>query len=218
MKLRLRWLLLASFCALALWVVRDLTDRTRHDLRNFDGHEVARLETGMWRSYYDHQRLSLFLQLSELLRRQYHLPFWQSNIAAWHAARAAVVFQRGHGRADYTLALPDLERFYSMIQRHSRTSFHVDNVARLELEWWIVHRERAHHPPADLELSLAQLQAAIYRRPVGQFEDHAKARADAMLLRDARAEQAGSPSEDDWRRIGALLDRSWVGLQTVVSQ
>jgi hypothetical protein len=28
----------------------DLSDKGRHDLRQFDGHEVARLETAMWRS------------------------------------------------------------------------------------------------------------------------------------------------------------------------
>jgi len=214
-----RWLI-ASCIALALlvvWLMRDLTDRSRHDLRSFDGREVAKLETAMWRSYYDHHRLQLFRELAELLRRQYHLPFWQSNVAAYHAARAAVVFQAGHGRPDYMRALPDLESFYRSINQHSTTQFDVDNVARLELEWWIIHRERAQHAPADLERALAQLQSAIYRRPASQFENHAKARAEAMLLRDARAEGGGSPSEQDWRTISTLLDQSWIGLQTVVA-
>jgi hypothetical protein len=203
--------------SLVLWVTIDLASRSRHDLRDFDGHEVARLETAMWRSYYDHHSVQLFRELAELLRRQYHLPFWQSNITAFHAARAAVVFQRGHGRSDYLLALPDLESFYARIEQHSTAPFDVDNVARLELEWWIIHRERAQHAPSDLESALAALQSGIYRRPAGEFQDHAKARADAMLLRDARAETGGSPSETDWRTIATLLDQSWVGLHTVVS-
>ncbi len=41
--------------------------RTTH-LREFDGDEVARLETAMWRSYYEKQRVRLFNQLTELLR------------------------------------------------------------------------------------------------------------------------------------------------------
>jgi len=47
--------------------------RTTH-MREFDPDEVARLETAMWRSYYDKQRLRLFNELSELLRTQYHMP------------------------------------------------------------------------------------------------------------------------------------------------
>lgn len=214
---RLLAAILAAFAVFLIWIAADLANRSRHDLRRFDGHEVGRLETAMWRAYYEHQRVDLFRELAQLLREQYHLPYWQSNVAAYHAARAAVVFQRGHGRSGYMLALPDLESFYSSIRRHSTTPFDVDNAARLELEWWIVHRERAHHAPADLELALARLQSAIYGPPVSQFQDHAKARAGAMLLRDARAEAAGAPSEQDWRTIGGLLDQSWVGLQNVVA-
>ncbi len=42
-------------------------------MREFDPDEVARLETAMWRSYYEKQRVSLFNQLAELLRTQYHM-------------------------------------------------------------------------------------------------------------------------------------------------
>jgi len=219
-KLRARWWWLAVFvmAAAGLWVTLDLSDRTRHDLRSFDGHDVGKIETAMWRSYYDHRRVRLFLELTELLRRQYHLPFWQANVAAYHAARGAVVFQRGHNRNEYMLALPDLESFYATIRRHSETDFNVDTAARLELEWWIIHRERANHAASDLELALAQLQAQIYNRPVTEFAAHAKARADAMLLRDDRAASAGAPTDRDWRTIGTLLDRSWVDLQNVVSR
>ena len=195
---------------LVIWMLGDLADSTRHDLRKFDGHEVARLETAMWRSYYSHERFKLYRELAELLRRQYHLRFWRSYVTAYFAAHAAVVFQRGHNRTEYMWALPDLESFYSQIRQHSENAFDVKRVAAAELEWWIIHRERAQHQPGDLEASLAALQSLIYQQPAARFEEHAKARAEAMLLRD------GSPSEPDWRRIGALLDRSWMALQVSV--
>jgi hypothetical protein len=88
----------------------------------------------------------------------------------------------------------------------------VDRVSKLELEWWIIHRERARHQPSDLEHALAALQAEIYSRPEDMFLPHARARAEAMLIRDERAE-AGGVSEHDWDRIGALLDSSWVSAQ-----
>ena len=81
--------------------------RTTH-MREFDPDEVSRLETAMWRSYYDKQRLRLFNELSELLRTQYHMPLIRSNSTAYDAANAAFVFKQGKQRADYEKALPDL--------------------------------------------------------------------------------------------------------------
>jgi len=200
---------------LIFWVAKDLLVPGPSSLTRFDGHEVGRLETAMWRSYYGHQPARLYGQLLDLMRHQYHLPFWRASLAAWHAARAAVVFQRGHNRGEYALALPGLVDYYSLIRRSSDIPFSVENAARLELEWWIIHRERAAHPPGDLEQSLAALQAAIYQRPERLFQDHARARARAMLLRDD--EQAkGGVSERDWKAIGNLLDSSWVSLENAV--
>jgi len=127
-----------------------------------------------------------------------------------------VVFQRGHGRAEYERALPDLRSFYSLIRKGSSVPFQVDDVARRELEWWIVHRERTRHQPGDLERALADLQAGIYQQPEAAFAEHAKARAEAMALCDA-GNAAGFVSEGDWRRIGILLDRSWSSLRASVS-
>jgi hypothetical protein len=205
------------FVLLTGWIIRDLTVHEPHSLRRFDPHEVARLETDMWRSYYGRSRIRLAQQLVELLREQFQLPVWQSVAGAVYAARAAAVFQDGHNRAEYERALPDLVRYYSLIRAASEEPFPVEQTARLELEWWIIHRERAHHAPGDLERSLADLQAEIYHQPHEVFAEHAQARAEAMLIRDTRQE-AGNVTEEDWSRIGRLLDTSWTSLQTTVSR
>ena len=75
----------------------------------------------MWRSYYDHHPVRLLVEMNGLLRTQFHLPFWRSCAAAWYAARAAVIFQKGHSRADYMRALPYLVRYYGVIRRASAT-------------------------------------------------------------------------------------------------
>lgn len=209
------WLLPAA--VLSVWFASDLMFSRRSSLTTFDGHEVGRLETAMWRSYYAHQPVRLFGQLLDSMRHQYHLPFWRASLAAWYAAHAAVVFQRGHNRGEYQRALPDLVDYYAIIRRSADVPFSVDQAARLELEWWIVHRERARHAPEDLENSLAALQGAIYRRPEGLFRNHARARARAMLLRDD-AQANGGVSEQDWKAIGRLLDASWVSLEEAVKQ
>lgn len=198
------------------WIAVDLYAPRVNDLRRFDPNEVARLDTAMWRSYYGRERLRLFLQLAELLRTQYHLPFWRSVAVAYHAARAAFIFKDGSSRADYERALPDLINFYQAIRETSSTPFDVSQVARLELEWWIVHRERRKLPAGALERALAETAAAMYEVPAERVREHARLRAEAMRIRDREAEGSGV-TEEDWRRIEELLHGSWRALYTAVN-
>jgi hypothetical protein len=214
MGMRMRWAVpLLIVAILSGWILRDLSVARRGSLRRFDPHAAARIETEMWRSYYEHRQARLFTGLVELLRTQYHLPFWHACAGAYHAAKAAVVFQRGHNRGEYRRALPDIVQFYGLIHGASDTAFDVEKVSRLELEWWIVHRRR---DAAALERALAELESAIYRQPASDFVGHAKARAEAMALRDTRA-AAGGVTDAGWSRIAALLDRSWSSLARAVN-
>jgi transposase-like protein len=200
----------------AIWVVFDLYYPRQTDLRDFDAEQVGRLETAMWRSYYDRERLRLFMQLAELLRTQYRLPLIRSNLVAYQAAKAAFIFKDGRHRADYERALPNLLNFYAAIRRVSNISFDVERAAQLELEWWIIHRERHSHAPGELEKALADLSAEIYRVPAERLAEHARLRAEAMLIRDAKAE-AGGVTEEDWARIDGLLRASWRALRQAVN-
>lgn len=212
-----RWLIVGLLIvALLFWAGFDLFAPRQTSLREFDAKEVARLETAMWRSYYGKERLALFGQLTELLRKQYRLPLLRSHVVAFQAAKAAFVFKGGHGRSDYEQALPNLVKYYSAIRGVSDIAFDVDQVAKLELEWWIIHRERNKYSRADLDRSLAELPAAIYQLPVEKFTEHARLRAEAMLIRDQRAEQGGV-TETDWQKIGELLQSSWQSLHQAVN-
>ncbi len=211
-----RWFVLALLAGAVGWAVYDLYVPRQTKLREFDPHEVARIETAMWRSYYAKERLALFTQLAELMRTQYRMTFARSNEAAYQAAKAAFVFKEGKQRADYEKALPNLRNFYRDIRAQSDTPFDVERAAQLELEWWIIHRQRAQHQPGDLDRSLAELQAELFQLPADKFMEHARLRAEAMLIRDDKAE-AGGVSEADWRRIDDLLQRSWQALWQAVN-
>jgi hypothetical protein len=201
--------------ALIVWVGFDLYGPRTSHLRDFDPDEVARLETAMWRSYYEKQQVRLFNQLAELLRKQYNMPLVRSNRVAYHAAKAAFIFKGGKQRSDYEKALPNLVDFYGSVRDVSDTPFDVNRAARLELEWWIIHRERAKHPEGDLDRALAEVQAEIYHVPVEKLMEHARLRAEAMRIRDTKAE-AGGVTEADWARIGELLRGSWRSLSQAV--
>ncbi|MBI3651821.1 MAG: hypothetical protein HY231_12445 [Acidobacteria bacterium] len=213
---KIKWILLALVGALALWVVIDLYAPRSSKMRSFDADEIARLETAMWRSYYQKERVKLFNQMTELLRTQYNLPLIRSNTVAYQAAKAAFVFKDGRSRADYEKALPNLVNFYREIRKVSDVNFDVQRAAQLELEWWIVHRERKKHAAGDLEKALAELPAELYQMPVEKMLPHARLRAEAMTIRDDKAE-AGGVSEADWQKIEALLHESWRSLYHAVN-
>lgn len=216
LRRRVLQVMAAAVALVLVWVAIDLFASRRTSLREFDAAEVARIETAMWRSYYGREHLSLFTQLAELLRTQYRLPFWRSNAVAYQASRAAFIFKDGKGRADYEQALPNLVKFYAAIDNVSDAHFDPRRAAQLELEWWIIHRERKNYKPEDLERALAELAAEVYRVPVERVAEHAHFRAAAMVIRDARAEK-GALTEADWREIHQHLQASWQSLWRAVN-
>jgi len=213
---RAKWIILVVLALGLAWLGYDLYGPRSSKLRDFDPNEVARLETDMWRSYYAKERLKLFTQLAELMRSQYHMPLATSNAVAYQAAKAAFVFKDGKTRADYEKALPNLVKFYQAIREGSDTPFDVEKAAKLELEWWIVHRQRARHEPGDLDRALAELPAEIYQAPVEKMMEHARLRAEAMMIRDKQAEARGV-TEEDWKKIEELLRASWQSLWKAVN-
>ncbi len=203
--------------AFAGWVAIDLNRPYKVDIRAFDPNEVARLDTAMWRSYYSRDRVKLFSQLSDLLEGEFHFPLWRRQRVAIYAAKAAFVFKDGKTREDYEKALPDIKRFYSEIHDVSATDFNVDEAARLELEWWIVHRQRTQHASGDLSKALANSAAVIYGVPPGTLKEYGDLRAAAMEIRD-NEQAGGGVSEADWQHIDDLLHRSWASLYTAVNK
>jgi hypothetical protein len=197
-------------------VLYDLYYPRTAKMREFDPNEVARLETAMWRSYYDKKQVQLFNQLSELLRTQYHMPLIRSNQVAYYAANAAFAFKDGKTQADYEKAMPELVKFYGAIRKISDIPFDVDRVARLELQWWIVHRERWKRGSDELTRALAELQSAIYGVPVDRIMEHGRLRAEAMKIRDTKADNRTAMSEEDWSKISELLRQSWHSLAAAV--
>lgn len=213
---KVKWMVLALLVAAMVWAALDLYAPRASKLKAFNADEVARLETAMWRSYYQKERVKLFNQLTELLRTQYNLPLLRSNTVAYQASKAAFVFKEGRNRGDYEKALPNLVNFYAEIRKVSDINFDVNRAAQLELEWWIIHRQRKQHAAGDLDKALAELPAEIYQVPVEQMMEHARFRAQAMTIRDNQA-AAGGVSQADWQKIEELLRASWASLSKAVN-
>ncbi|MBZ5676699.1 MAG: hypothetical protein LAP61_20865 [Acidobacteriia bacterium] len=201
-------LALAAIVIGAEWTRERFSGRAS-DLRAFDAAAVGRLDTDMWRSYYERRPVRLFEQMITLLRTQFGMRPLEATTNAYRAAHAAFVFKDGRSRTDYEKALPDLEAYYADIAALSARPFDSHRAAALELEWWIVHREN----PPGLPDALAALQAEIYGIPAERFAVHARLRAQAMDLRDGKG---AAITETDWQRIGEMLAASWNSLYRAV--
>jgi len=135
----------------------------RHaDLRAFDPAEMARLETAMWRDYYDKRYGALFYHLYESTRTQFGFSPLQSLHVAFSAAEAARTFQPTRSRREADAALPALVAYYRNFAPAAPVAFDVEEAARLELDWWQARREAV--APRDYGLTIARVAALTYGR------------------------------------------------------
>lgn len=208
--------LLVVLVVLAVHVAADLFWPFNRDLSRFDPIAAGTLEAKMWRSYYDRRHVALFLELAQALRTQYRFPWLRSYVGAYYGASAAFTFKDGKNRGDFEKALPALRTYFALIRNTGDRSFDIGHTAALELEWWIVHRQRAIYPQGALGAACAAEAAALYGVPVDSTMEYGQLRAQAMLLRDAR-EEAGRVTESDWATIESLLRQGYVSLGHSVS-
>lgn len=199
---------------LMAWVGLDVLNRKKVNLREFDPEQVATLDYLMWKSYYEKKPLLLFWQMAKLTRQQAHAPFWRSFFIAYTASKAAFVFKDGNSRTDYARALPCLESYYSQLNALSDTPFDTKQTALMELEWWIVRREREKHPPAEWAKLQARVASQLYGLPAERFGQYARLRTDAMLYRDQKGD---SILEKDWNTVHHTLIQSWQSLHQSLS-
>jgi hypothetical protein len=178
------------------------------DLRVFDPAEMARLETAMWRDYYDKRYPALFIHLYESSRTQFGFSPLASLRIALSAARA---FQPTRSRAEAEAANPDLVTYYGLLREAAPVAFDPQEVAACELDWWQARRESA--GPKDYGVTIGQVAALIYGRP--QDEPALRAfgigRAEAMAYRDARGQVI---AEKDWSAIETQLRGAYRLLKT----
>ena len=184
------------------------------DLRAFEPAEIARLETAMWRDYYDKRYVALFGHLYELSRTQFGFAPLDSVRIALSAAQAAKAFQPTGSRAAAYAALPPLVTYYRLLASAAPGGFDVTEVARLELDWWQARREAV--DPEQYGVIVARVAAVTYGKPVDDpsLLMSGIGRADAMAYRDALGQAMTDP---DWSEIECRLRRAYSSLKAAVA-
>ena len=206
---------LALVLALILGGIGAYASWPRHpDLRGFEPGDIARLETAMWRDYYEKRYPALFYHLYELSRTQFGFSPLDSFRIAWAAARAAKAFQPTRSREAANAALPPLVTYYRLLASAVPGGFDAEAAARLELDWWQARREAV--APGQYGATVARVAAITYGKPA---DDRSLlisgiGRAEAMAYRDARGQAMTDP---DWSEIECRLLRAYRSLKAAVA-
>jgi hypothetical protein len=185
----------------------------RADLTAFDASETARLETLMWRHYYDKRFAALFADLYRLAREQNGFSPLDSARIAVAAARAARAFQPTTSRVEAQVAVPLLIDYFVVLSYGAPEPVDTVAAARAELDWWQARREQA--KPDAYGLTIAQVTSLLY----GVDDDDVRAfgvlRAQAMEFRDGRG---ASITEADWATIEQQLVTAYRHLKRAISR
>lgn len=157
-----------------------------HHDASFNPTRVARLEATAWTAYYRHEWARVLAASYGLVREAFNLTFLGTVLGAWYVFRANVVW------APYPDNDPDrarrcMRRVYAMSQRRSKLGFDPAEAARLEVEWWRVHRERQHgdvRSSDELPEAVARLYAYVYGIDIESVRVSGRLRAEAMDICD----------------------------------
>ncbi len=169
-------------------------------MRDFDPVKLGGHEADAWVAYYQ-RRWGTFLRASlGLVREGFGLAGFDTLRGAWWVMRANQAW------APYPANDPDaarsfMRRFYALAAARNHETFDLDEVARLEIDWWRLHRYLQREAPDgstatldDLTNALAALYAHVYHVPADQVREAARHRAVAMEISDAWVESGCDPS------------------------
>jgi len=208
---RRRWFAAALLALVAAAAAYAAIPR-RADLTSFDPHAMARLETAMWRHYYEQRCAALFLDLYQMARSEQGFSPLDSMRIAVAAARAAKAFQPSRSRSEAEAAVPHLVRYFRLLAPAAPVPVEIGEAARTELAWWQARREAV--AAEQCGTIIARVTTLIYGVEGDTVRRAGLMRARAMAYRDARN---AVMTEADWSAIEDQLRLAYGLLQKALS-
>jgi hypothetical protein len=186
-------------------------------MRDFDPVRLGGAETDAWVCYYL-RRWRPFLRASvTMVRVGFGLPWLDTIRGAWWVLRANQAWAPFPDN-DPDTARAYMRRFYALVVRRNRETFDVDEAARLEVEWWRVHRATQHDGASfdDLVFSVAALYSHVYGVPIASVRPAAEGRAEGMRISDQWVEDGCDPASPAIEEERAALVRGYTALREAV--
>jgi hypothetical protein len=190
--------------------------KTTKTIRTFDPARVAHLETENWVAYYQ-KRWGRLLQVSVgMVQEAFGLNTWQALQAAYLVGRAEIAAAPFPDN-DVPKAEAYMRRFYDLVKRVHHENFDVAQAARLEVNWWVVHRQnfgKADSQP--LVEALIDLYAATFHQPRERVYEAAFRRAEAMRYSDRWVNGSKASGDPLLAQVEAELLKSYTALRAAV--
>ena len=196
-------------------------------LRSFDPVRVADLEFRAWVGYYRRDWPGVLRASIGLVRTGFGMDWVRTLHGAWLVLRANQLWAPADNDPDG--ARRCMRRFYGLLRISYGEPRDVAEAARLEVDWWRVHRERQHAaraPPTaipgtgrsadELVDALVRLYTFLYGEPEAAVRPAAVYRTEAMDLSDQWVAEGCRPDSPLLAREHAALVRSYAALLAAV--
>src|SRR5512140_2880202 len=153
-------------------------------LPNLDPRKLAHHEKENYVAYYLKDWATLLRVSVGMVKESFGLSWLQAAYGAYLIARAEIAFAP-FPENDLPRAEAYITRFYRFIKRIHSATFDPSSVARLELNWWIVHRQCfGNAANTALVAALTSLYSSAYGIDPAHVREAARLRAAGMLLSD----------------------------------
>lgn len=165
--------------------------------RSFDPVVVGNREAEAWSSYYRHEWRRFLTASVGMVGAAFGMDPRRTLEGAWYVLRANQLWapypdNQADGAQDY------MRRFYELVVVYDGLTLDPAKAARLEVEWWRIHREYQHDDEVTiehLEAALVDLYSYAYSTERDTVRPAALKRVEAMHLSD-RWVRAGCHRDD----------------------
>lgn len=199
----------------------DTLAGTPRRLRSFDPVRVADLEFRAWVGYYLRDWPGVLRASIGLVRAGFGMDWVRTLHGAWLVLRANQLWAPADNDPDG--ARRCMRRFYGLLKISYGEPLDPVEAARLEVDWWRVHRQRqwteppiTGDPADDLVAALTRLYTFLYDEPGEAVRPAAVYRTEAMDLSDLWVAEGCRPDSPLLAQEHAALVRSYAALLAAV--
>jgi hypothetical protein len=154
--------------------------------RSFDPVAAGNRETDAWAAYYRHQWGQFLVAAVAMVWNGFGMGPLRTVLGAAHVLRANQLWAPIPDN-DPEAARASMRRFYSLVAKSADLDIDPAHAARLEVEWWRLHREhqrRGAEEVSQLEAALVALYSYVYGAEPSTMQDAARWRVRAMDISD----------------------------------
>lgn len=194
-----------------------------HRQLRFDPCRVAYFEKAGWEAYYNRQWGRVLTLMVGLNREQFRMPWWVAVAAALDTVRAAKAFAPVEN--DLAVAQRHLKRYFVKARRYAGIAASAEQLAALEMNYWVVHRQLARRRQQDhaddmiepMVQALVHLHAALFGASEAAMRSSAQARALAAVAVDRITGKYSTDVAADWRTVERYLQEAYQAIATATT-